>query len=167
MYCVHDERRECGIWNGKWPDFLILRHLTEKRWCATLTVVKEKTIKYRCVRCRTYVSGEKGSRCESCTNSSPYFASRGMIHWETGKEIDALESNPEAMSRETCLSQYRNVTFVPRGTGSTKQESGHLPHSGWDGFLCDENTGSPSLKNERASFYLRGQQAKVRACTRP
>jgi hypothetical protein len=54
------------------------------------------------------VSGEKGSRCESCTNSSPYFASRGMIHWETGKETDALESNPEAMSRETCLSQYRN-----------------------------------------------------------
>ena len=91
---------------------------------------KEKTIKYRCVRCRTYVSGEKGSRCESCTSSSPYFASRGMIHWETGKETDALESNPEAMSRETCLSQYRNVTFVPRGTGSTKQESGHLPHSG-------------------------------------
>ena len=75
-------------------------------------------------------SGEKGSRCESCTNSSPYFASRGMIHWETGKETDALESIPEALSRETCLSQYRNVTFVSRGTGSTKQESGHLPHSG-------------------------------------
>ena len=49
------------------------------------------------------MSGEKGSRCESCTNSSPYFASRGMIHWETGKETDALESNPEAMSRETCF----------------------------------------------------------------
>ena len=60
------------------------------------------------------MSGEKGSRCESCTSSSPYFASRGMIHWETGKETDALESNPEAMSRETCLSQYRNVTFVPK-----------------------------------------------------
>ena len=57
------------------------------------------------------MSGEKGSRCESCTNSSPYFASRGMIHWETGKETDALESNPEAMSRETCLSQYRNEEF--------------------------------------------------------
>ena len=33
----------------------------------------------------------------------------------------------EAISRETCLSQYRNVTFMPRGTGSIKQESRHLP----------------------------------------
>lgn len=67
------------------------------------------------------MSGEKGSRCESCTSSSPYFASMGMIHWETGKEIDALESNPEAMSRETCLSQYRNEEFMPRGIGRTKE----------------------------------------------
>mgnify|MGYP002620986401 CR=1 FL=1 len=33
---------------------------------------------------------------------------------------------PEAISREICLSQYRNVAFMPRGTGSTKQRSGHF-----------------------------------------
>jgi hypothetical protein len=49
-----------------------------------------------------------------------------MIHWETGKEIDALESNPEAMSRETCLSQYRNGKFMPRVTGSTKDRNFRL-----------------------------------------
>ena len=76
------------------------------------------------------MSGEKGSRCESCTNSSPYFASRGMIHWETGKETDALESNPEAMSRETCLSQYRNVTFVSRGTAVQNRKADFCPTAG-------------------------------------
>jgi hypothetical protein len=51
------------------------------------------------VRCRSWSfgtgSGEKGNRCESCTNSSPYLGSRSLLdHWETGKMADAKIYEP-------------------------------------------------------------------------
>ena len=42
------------------------------------------------------LTGEKGNRCESCTNSSPYFASfESNCHWETGKaDLKHLSNEP-------------------------------------------------------------------------
>mgnify|MGYP007016882645 CR=1 FL=1 len=54
------------------------------------------------------MSDEKGSRCESCTNSSPYFASRGMIHWETGKERYGKDSEARRPAlHEECIGYER------------------------------------------------------------
>ena len=45
-----------------------------------------------------------------------------IYHWETGKENQSVR----AISRETCLSQYRNGKFMPRVTGSTKERNFRL-----------------------------------------
>mgnify|MGYP006882949613 CR=1 FL=1 len=63
-------------------------------------------------------TGEKGNRWESCTNSSPYFVS---LCFETTGRPGRWSRSIWTISRETCLSQYRNEEFMPRGIGRTKE----------------------------------------------
>lgn len=61
-------------------------------------------------------SGEKGNRCESCTNSSLYLGNAcrySLGNWEEGNAWGSI-------SQETCLSVVRKAqAFMPRVTGCT------------------------------------------------